>query len=282
MAGVRTEPVGSPDLVAHTGFLLAEDEALKSYLKGLTVPERPGSAKTQEIGVWFRWPEGERQIKYPFITIDLIDVAPAYELWTSEYSLNTDSLYWPSVSPSLGTVANPSTTRHYARPFLAFKLAYQISLHTRSVQHDRYLNSLFFTDYFPPRPFWIGVDADNTWRRCELVDYAQADMTETTETGNKRIFRKVYTISMLAEIPQERLALAWKVLRTFVAVVDRDYVDRYLGDIMLPNADITSVPAEERAEAGELAYYVNDFTDISVEVATAVGSASDAETDVPT
>ena len=35
--------------------------------------------------MWFRWPQGERQIKYPFITIDAITAEPAYELFHSNH-----------------------------------------------------------------------------------------------------------------------------------------------------------------------------------------------------
>ena len=31
--------------------------------------------------MWFRFPEGERQLRYPFITIDLLTVEPAFDLF---------------------------------------------------------------------------------------------------------------------------------------------------------------------------------------------------------
>ena len=74
-----------PDIHEHVGFLLAEDEALKSYLTGIEVPGRDPDSPREKVGVWFRWPQGERQIKYPFITIDAITAEPAYELFHSNH-----------------------------------------------------------------------------------------------------------------------------------------------------------------------------------------------------
>ena len=94
---------------------------------------------------------------------------------------------------------------------------YQVMVHCRSSLHDRYLLSLFMTDLVQVRPFWVGVDADMTWRRVERVDFAQADVPETTESGTKRIFRKVHTISMLAEVPQAAFVESYLALRVFLS-----------------------------------------------------------------
>lgn len=249
--------VGEPDMAEHVGFILAEEAALKTYFSGITLPTRPGAATTQEVGVWFRHPEGERTIVYPFITLDLIDVAPDYALWTSEYHMPLEGLYRPSVSPTLP--ANTVEGKVWdVRPYLPFQLTYQVSVHSRSSLHDKYLASIFFTDLIPPRPFWLGVDADNTWRRTEMVDFAQFDIPETTESGTKRIFRKVYTITIAAEVPQDRLNEVWQVLKVFVGIADRQYVEEYatavFGETLEP---FENIPEAERIAAGELAYYVN-------------------------
>jgi len=75
--GEIDDPVG----VKHTGFLLAEDEALKQYLTGLEAPDREHYV---DVDVWYRYPEGERRIKYPFITIDFLAVDPDPSRWTSQ------------------------------------------------------------------------------------------------------------------------------------------------------------------------------------------------------
>lgn len=282
MSGIRTSLVGSPNIETHRGFILAEDEAIKTYLTGLTVPVRPGSDQTTEVGVWFRYPEAERNIKYPFITIDLVDVSPDYSRWTSDYIQDLDGLYQPSVSDTIG---DPSENMgQTVRNYLPFRLSYQISVHCRSSLHDRYLMSKFFTDVFPPRPFWLGVDADNTWRRCELMDTIQADLMETTESGNKRIFRKIYTVSLIAEIPQDVITESWKVLRVFVPIVDRQMVDDYLFNVLTDSSGesvldpVNTVPSEVRTNEGEFVYYVNDFANTEPSTASAASTAVNATT----
>lgn len=212
---------------AHTGLLLAEDAALKEYLLGITVPDR---GSMTPVDVWFRYPEGERRIKFPFITIDFIAINPSYDRWTSQHNVPEDyavfenpvtgeeisrGMYIPSTSPTLPTKSSEHVG-YNIQPYLMYNLMYQVSVHSRSALHDRFLTSLFMTDIFPPRPFWIGVEADHTWRRCELREIQPADTMETTESGNKRIFRKIYTISMDAEIPQDRVAEIEKVQRLHI------------------------------------------------------------------
>ena len=213
----------------HTGFMLAEDDAIKNYLSGIMVPDPKGGPDV-EVGVWFRWPTGERQIKYPFITIDAISAEPEYALFHSDHLERTEGLYLPSVSPTMPEPPGGWDKQNWqVLNFLPFKLVYQISVFARSHLHDRYLRSIFITDIIPPRPFWIAVDADNTWRRTELVGYATQDQAETSESGTKRIFRKVYTISMLAEVPQEKIldSYFYRVFRVFLSVKDRQMVEEY-------------------------------------------------------
>lgn len=215
--------VGEVDHLLHTGLLLAEDAALKAYLTGITVPDKTSMIP---VDVWFRYPEGERRIKYPFITIDFIAINPSYDRWTSDHYVDPNycsfldpvtgqevrtGMYIPSTASELPDPEEGYST--HIDPYLMYRLTYQISVHCRSAIHDRYLLSRFMTDILPPRPFFIGVDADSTWRRCELVGMQPADTTETTESGNKRIFRKIYTITMDAEIPQSKIYEVKQVVR---------------------------------------------------------------------
>jgi hypothetical protein len=124
---------------------------------------------------------------------------------------------------------------------------FQVSHYARSNLHDRYLTSIFTTDVFPVRPFFIRCPADDTWRRTEMVGIASANMPETSESGTKRIFRKFYTVSMLAEVPQDSFTdpnnQVYRVLRTLIPVTtieqfEPDAVPRYqpdpLNDFMTP------------------------------------------------
>lgn len=260
MAGVRP-PRDQPQLDTHLGFLLAEDEALKSYLSNITIPSwtDTNSGKvvpSSPLGVWYRWPTSERQIRYPFCTLDLINVQPAYDLFTSVYSIPEREQYRPSVSPTMPTPPLGWGVQGYSiSNYLPMRLTYQVVVHARSTLHDRYLQSIFATDVFPPRPWWVHVAADDTWRRTELSQATQlSDQMETNESGTKRIFRKVYTISMLGEIPVERLSAEsaiGRVLRVLVPIVDLDFVDSYATSYLNGTTDLLEEPAAEREAAGE-------------------------------
>jgi hypothetical protein len=243
---------GEVDHQLHTGLILAEDDALKEHLSGITVPDRNGMIP---VDVWFRFPEGERRLKYPFITIDFIAITPSYDRWTSVHKVYSDDasfedsitgqevrtgMYVPSTSSTLPELSSDGMN-YEIEQYLMYVLTYQVTVYSRSAIHDRYLLSRFMTDIFSPRPFWIGVDADSTWRRCELVGMQPADSTETTESGNKRIFRKVYTITMDAEIPQSRVSEIEKVMRV--------------------HADIYAQPIEHKESTSHLYNAVHTFAE---------------------
>ena len=57
------------------------------------------------------------------------------------------------------------------------------------------------TKVFPFRRGSIHIDADNTDRRLELLDWSTADLLDPEAGYRKRIFRKVYTLQMSAELP---------------------------------------------------------------------------------
>lgn len=229
--------VGEPDPIEHTGFLLAEDAALKNYLQGMVVPDRSG---TSSVPVWFRYPEGERRTQFPFITIDLIGVNPSFDRWqsihvmkplTEQPQIDNDGnlvrtgLYRPSVSPTL-VPGHENTAEQVTDQYQMYEILYQVTVHCRSSLHDRVLLSRFMTDIFPPRPFWIPVDADMTWRRCELREMVQADIMETTESGSKRVFRKIHTISMDAEIPTSAVAEFELVTRIHIDMYEQGQTAR--------------------------------------------------------
>lgn len=236
------------DLDAHTGFLLAEEDALKRFFSGITVPIKGN--KTKEVPVYFRWPESERRLSYPFITLDLLSISPAYDRWHSihnQYSVPANFEYWddvngnivsregyyyPSVTYDASTLANSlvqttEETNLYTENFQPFNLMYQVSTWTRSIQHDRVLTGKMMTELVSPRSFWIGVDADHTWRRCELLEWISGDTLETTEAA-KRTFRKIYTMSMEAEIPTSQVYELVKVGRVHVDIYEKGFTDNKL------------------------------------------------------
>jgi hypothetical protein len=231
---------------AGTGFLLAEEAALKKYLAGSISLPRPRKANA-EVPIYFRWPSSERTIKYPYITIDLLDITPAYDLWHSSVNVAhspalfedsetgdvREGLYYPSVTPDvLPDGVDISDFGLQMGDYLPYRLMFQISTFASSPIDDRMIHANMIINVLPPRPFWIGVSADHVWRRCELMQWTSADSQETTEAGN-RMFRKVYTISMETEIPTTTLQQIPEIERLHVDIYDKEF-----GEPLAPTHDI--------------------------------------------
>jgi hypothetical protein len=86
---------------------------------------------------------------------------------------------------------------------------------------------------------------------------------ETTESGTKRIFRKIYTISMLTEIPQNHFAgpegySAYMALRVLIPVVAQAQFDSYYTNVLKDKADPMAMPDEARHNEGEYFYVAHE------------------------
>ena len=220
--------------MSKIGFLLAEDEAIKIRFSGITVsddrePSRP-------VQVFFRYPDGETEKHYPFITIELIDIVHAknrqhsdHELYAyvesggeNDWILDNPSRidYWPSTTsnPSAG-VTDPGVIYLQTNEFVPVDILYQVSTYTRSALHDRQLSSKILSKIAPFRFNSIYVEADNTSRRFELLDWTTADLLDSEAGYRKRIFRKIYTLQMSAELPSSDL-LGIKQVQSVQTTID--------------------------------------------------------------
>lgn len=199
----------------NPGFLLAEDAALKARFSTLTVSDdRNGSRPVQ---VFFRYPEAETERSYPFITIEMIDIVHARNRQHSETQIvypkvgttnRADFLespdvmkYWPSRISNLETVSATGKEFISSNEFVPVDLLYQVSTFTRSALHDRQLSSQMLSTITPFRKGFIEVPEDGTIRRLDLLDWTTADLLDSESGYRKRIFRKIYTLQMSAEIP---------------------------------------------------------------------------------
>ena len=195
-----------------TGFLLAEDEAIKARFSGLYVTDDRNERRP--VKVFFRYPEGETERDYPFITVELIDVLHATERQLSDQVTYIDTTnsglfdnrpafvdYWPSESASISS----SATFLIADDFIPVDLLYQVSIYTRSALHDRQLTSGIIRKVAPFRWNSINIPADQTVRRFDLLDWTNADLLDMESGYRKRIFRKVLTLKMSAEITGQDL-----------------------------------------------------------------------------
>lgn len=220
----------------RTGFLLAEDEALKKRLANLKVSDDRETSRP--VQVFFRYPDTETERTYPFITIEMIDIVHARNRQHSENELfyfNTaggatapegwetrpDALtYWPSESTDLSHLDNKNSFKILAtNEFVPVDLVYQVSTYTRTALHDRQLTSMMLRKVFPFRRSSIHIEADGTDRRLEMLDWTTADLLDAEAGYRKRIFRKIYTLQMGAELPSADL-YGYKQVTSVVANID--------------------------------------------------------------
>lgn len=211
----------------NPGFTLAEDAALKYRLSSLAVSDDQDNERVCKV--FFRYPDGETEKLYPFITIELIDIAHARDRQHSErtyvysdgqnFTSNID--YFPSEMDTADMAAQANGGILVTDQFVPINLMYQVTTYTRSQRHDRQLTALMLRRVFPFRRGFIEIPEDGTIRRCDIVSWRSTDVLDQ-ETGYKnRIFRKVYTVMINSELPQSDLYGGSKVLS--VAGTIRDY-----------------------------------------------------------
>jgi len=199
------------------GFLLAEDAAVKARFSNIAVSDDRNNQRP--VSVFFRYPEGETEKHYPFITVELIDLAHnrALQLSETEYWYGGGNLgqsidYYPSEmdASDLASQVLPGSVLRMDS-FVPITLTYQISTYTRSALHDRQLTSKLLRRVTPFRRGFIEVPEDGTIRRFDLMGWTSADLLDQEAGYRKRIFRKVYTLQMSAELPTSDITAVKKV-----------------------------------------------------------------------
>lgn len=215
------------------GFLLAEDAAVKSRFSGLTVSDDRNAARP--VKVFFRYPENETEREYPFITIELIDIVPARDrqhshsvLYQSTSNASADwytanrphaLTYWPSEHTDFTTYASAGPMVKTAE-FLALDLVYQVSTFTRSALHDRQLTAQIMRNRAQWRWGYVDVPEDGTTRRFDLLDWVSADLLDSESGYRKRIFRKVYTVQINADLPVSDVEPLYQALGISTSITD--------------------------------------------------------------
>ena len=220
----------------RTGFLLAEDQALKVKFSGIQLVDDRDA--TRDVQVFFRYPEGETEKKYPFVTLELMEInharnrqhsdnmvyafrgtAPSGQSsghYSTEYAPSTFT-YYPNETADITTLTGFAGAAN--SPFLStlehtpVDLIYQVTTFTRSAIHDRYLQAHILTKIAPFRRGVLAVGADGTQRHMDMLDWRSADMLDEEAGFKKRVFRKIYTISVTSEIPATQLVGIAQVAR---------------------------------------------------------------------
>lgn len=215
-------PVPSPTPYhPHPGFLTAEDAAVKRRLSQLSVTDDRNTVRTADV--FYRYPDDVKEKEYPFITIDLIDIQHAADMQISEteYYFTTDTAgmtpdqiteyskfnYYPSSIGQAGMEALAASAGFIVtESFVPVYLYYQISTYARSQDHDRQLTALMLRRVTPFRRGFIEVPEDGTMRRFDLLNWNTYNVLDQEAGYKKRIFRKIYTMRMTAEIPASDLS----------------------------------------------------------------------------
>jgi hypothetical protein len=184
-----------------TGFLLAESEALKNKLSGLQLTDTRNPSGNP-VDVFFRYPDAEKQPRYPFITIEMLGISERKEVQSSDQPINVT--YWPDETTDVHTLyATPPASNYGVTSFefIPVWLMFQVRTFARNHNHDIQLHSkLFSTNRIPFRWGYLEIPADGTTRRLDLLGWTQADRYERADDANKRIFSKVYTLRTNAEL----------------------------------------------------------------------------------
>ena len=190
-------------------FLLAEDEALRNLLKGMTVTDQKADG-TRSVGVWFGQPDQEiRAQSYPYITIDMIDIAEDYQ---RAMRGRVKPVYVSNPSTIDGETAYDLETNNWDINYpIPVSIDYQITTYARQPRHDReILAQLLYTKI--PLRFGVLETGPNTsagtTRRLDVLDVSKRDVTEQ----GKRLFVNAITVRVSSEIAPELYNKFYKVL----------------------------------------------------------------------
>ena len=232
----------------RSGFLLAEDQALKTKFSGIQLIDDRDT--TRDVQVFFRYPEGETEKKYPFITLEMLDIVHAVKRQHSEqniyafvgtapsgqpeghYATNTEQsfAYWPNTTTDVSTLTGLAGNEASSSPFVStlehvpVDLLYQVTTFTRSALHDRALQSHILSNVAPFRRGYLDIGIDGTQRHMDLTDWRSADMVDEEAGFKKRIFRKIYTLSITSEIPATALTGVGQVT-TAAEIIFKDKIE---------------------------------------------------------
>lgn len=217
--------------VSNAGFLLAEDAAVKYWFSKMTVTD--DREVNRPLRVFFRYPDNETERVYPFATIELIDIVHAVARQHSEVTLYGSTstaasaqyvgpnafTYVPSTAPNLSGYSSSSGLVS-TEEFMPVDLLYQVATFSRSALHDRQLISHILQKLAKFRSAYILVPEDQTFRRIQLLDWVTADLLDPEAGYRKRIFRKIYTIQVGAEMRQSEIVEARRALSVTTDIIN--------------------------------------------------------------
>jgi hypothetical protein len=178
-------------------YILNEEAALKSLLSGITVSDTGNTARP--VGVFYGQPDPQIRLQsYPYITIDLVGVAEAFD---RAHRGLVQLGYLPE-----GYNSDLSYETTYPIPV---NLSYQVTTWARQPRHDRQLiNAILSPDRLPLRFGTLTIPEDGTIRRLDMLGFVKRDTTEQ----EKRLFSNVFNVQISAEFLPDVLAQVYQVL----------------------------------------------------------------------
>jgi hypothetical protein len=190
-------------------FLLSEDEALRNLLKGMVVTDQKSVTEEgpqRQVKVYFGQPDQEiRPQTYPYITIDMIDVA---EDFARAHRGRVKPTYIADPATIDGDAEFDPETQNWDINFpIPVNIDYQITTYARQPRHDREILAQILYTKIPLR-FAVLETNDNTVRRVDVLDISKRDVTEQ----GKRLFVNAFTVRVSSEIAPELYNKLYKAL----------------------------------------------------------------------
>lgn len=206
-------------------FLLAEDEAIRNLLLGMTVTDQKSVTEegpTRSVGVWFGQPDQEmRDQKYPYITIDMIDISEDFTR-AMRGKVKPAYIQDPELGPD-GENDYDGDTQSWEIDYpIPVNIDYQITTYSRQPRHDRQILAQLLNTKIPLR-FAVLLTGPNTvygtHRRLDVLDISKRDVSE----NGKRLFVNAITVRVSSEIARETYTKLYKALElNITGVTDND------------------------------------------------------------
>lgn len=196
-------------------FLLDEDDALKNLLKGMVVTDQKSATEngpTRKVDVWFGQPDQElREQKYPYITIDMIDIA---EDFSRAHRGKVKPVYYddPGTGPDGSSSYDPETQSWHIDYPVPVNIDYQITTYSRQPRHDRQILAQLLYEKIPLRFAVLNTGPNTekgTTRRLDVLDISKRDITES----GKRLFVNAITVRVSSEIAPVTFNKMYKALQ---------------------------------------------------------------------
>lgn len=173
------------------GWILDEDRAVRDLMKGMRVTDYED--RSRPVGAWFGHPDQElREQKYPYVTIDLLQIQEATERTHRGHLYIANPPEWWGLQP-----LKPWQVAYLLEMPTPIDLDYQISTWARNPRHDRQIIQQLITGGRTMLRNGLLYTADKRIRRLDVLGHMKRDTVE----GGKRLFSNVIRIRVSSEVP---------------------------------------------------------------------------------